>query len=68
MEWIKTSDRLPEETRILGVHYGEVFEVYFSKGFFYLEYNPYARIFEQRAIVTHWMPLPDPPLEKQPEK
>ncbi len=59
--WIDVNDRLPGKTRILGVECGTVFEVYFNKGKFYFDFNPFARIYEHQAKITHWQPLPDPP-------
>lgn len=70
MEWISVEDRLPdasnalEITTVIGAtKAGDVYEVYFSRGKFYSQYNPYARICETVENVTHWQPLPEPPQE-----
>lgn len=63
MEWIKCSERMPEETGDIivfsdgivmsGISYSR------RKGFYIdaLEYDDYEPIDD----VTHWMPLPNPP-------
>jgi len=68
MEWISVEDRLPEsfdeclvypvpnqDMNILSACYNpskKVWEQDFYNGYEYEDFNP---------VVTHWMPLPEPP-------
>lgn len=63
MKWINVNDKLPDCEQVIVCDFGKnVFEAFFSNGKFYLEYNPYARIYETiDTSITHWMPLPEPP-------
>ncbi len=64
MEWISVEDRLPEEGHeVLGAYLLEDSEhcqsvLLFARGEFMTEYDG-----EFYGIVTHWMPLPEPPKE-----
>jgi hypothetical protein len=60
-EWISVEERLPESRKFVIAcdEYGNVGEAYFYKR---------DRKFEwvddgERAFVTHWMPLPEPPMK-----
>jgi len=56
MEWINVEDELPENRKIVLV-YGGAFE------------HPKVKMYDESlyaggfldSLVTHWMPLPDPP-------
>ena len=55
-EWISVYDRLPDKTGCyLVVLHGIVSVCYFCKGSF------------QSDVITHWMPLPEPPKEENNE-
>lgn len=59
MEWISVKDRLPEYFEsVLGSDGKEV-----SVAFRTVEGNWIDEVFELDGDVTHWMPLPSPPIE-----
>ena len=59
-EWISAKDRLPEEdSSVL---------VWEKQGFAFVDWYKFGVWqlgAENRAIITHWMPLPDPPKEAE---
>ena len=66
MEWISVEDRLPEDDEwqlvwLSGEHYPR-------RGAYHAEKREsprwYVRDWDWVDIVTHWMPLPDPPQER----
>lgn len=63
MNWIKTSERLPEETEeyiVFGGNQGTVTTMEFHAK----NQQWWSDIFNQyvdSTLVTHWMPLPEPP-------
>ena len=72
MEWIKCSERMPEEERgsvviVIGwnTETGEVGEYFYDSGevecFSYYNFSG-CHSFDADT-VTHWMPLPPPPTE-----
>jgi hypothetical protein len=56
-EWIKCSDRMPENDRIQIL-------CYCSDGFMEIETKTCGKFFIDDD-VTHWMPLPEPPVEEK---
>jgi hypothetical protein len=60
MEWISVKDRLPENRQeVLGAYVLEELEqsvLLFARGEFRTKYGS-----EFYGVVTHWMPLPEPP-------
>ena len=68
-EWISVKDRLPEKgTEVLAFdHYGRpliaklVENYYFSDGVSWYDRLGY---YLGMSIITHWMPLPEPPKEE----
>lgn len=81
MEWISVEDRLPdlsEESRIFILVSEEQerlsswfpsYENRIYKGWWIPERRAFAYedIENANHCVTHWMPLPDPPLEENPD-
>lgn len=65
-EWVDASERLPTEMQVVIVYAHpfpepEVYIGWYAQGFWYVHGN--------KCRVTHWIPLPDPPLlgvEAQP--
>ena len=55
MEWISAEDRMPEEDGDYLVFFpdGDIEVVYYSKKYMFHIYHSH--------MITHWMPLPDPP-------
>ena len=72
-EWISTKDRLPTENdNYLAVVDGEVMEVTFwpdsIKNFMGLRWstcNADGFRWLMNEVVTHWMPMPEPPEEEE---
>lgn len=69
MEWISVKDRLPDRdgNYLCCFQTGYIYtEMYDNNGFY--DYEPefisteYEKIYHNN-IVTHWMPLPEPPKE-----
>lgn len=62
MEWIKVTDRLPEQNRVLVFRsFGIQYTAWFNNGDFY---DTLGDILTGKSIeITHWMPLPEPPKE-----
>lgn len=63
MEWISVKDRLPEaKSLVLGINAEE-------QRPYVMWFNGVCWTFEEYVIedgiITHWMPLPDPPKENQ---
>ncbi len=67
MEWIKCSDRLPEDRIDVLVYNGEACSVssYLKEFYNKFGYHEWSHNEEQFNYneVTHWMPLPQPPKE-----
>ena len=70
MEWIKTSDRLPElYDRVLIMHMYKVIGLRMGIGFTGEYKNQKGWFIEGKeftvdlSVVTRWMPLPSPPKE-----
>ena len=65
MEWIKVTERLPEMyTRVLAVRRNEEDQVEVRT---VVRYNTPTWLWEDcrwAANPTHWMPLPEPPVEE----
>ncbi len=73
MEWISVNDRLPkiDETIILLDHYNQVFPGCLSqwgnnknlRDWYDMEAGEYLDpdLETPKTIITHWMPLPNPP-------
>ena len=60
MNWIKTSERLPEEgVEVLAFDDGAIHLVHLFRGRWYDAKGVFDDCFE----FTHWMPLPEPPKE-----
>ncbi|HCR1961870.1 TPA: DUF551 domain-containing protein [Enterobacter kobei] len=63
MEWIKCSERMPEEDaeeQVLACFKGgDISTLYYIEG----QWDDAYGILPIRQDVTHWMPLPDPPSE-----
>lgn len=68
-EWISIDDRLPEEEDSVlvyqGAFIGDLMHVYTYMGdnLWADEYGNYCRTDDEG--ITHWMPLPTPPAEKE---
>ena len=71
-EWISVEDRLPTNQKEVLCYYG------FDRGggdlgvmfigtlcYFCLDENPHWQHSDHNLVVTHWMPLPEPPAEKE---
>lgn len=71
-EWISVEDRLPTDQKEVLCYYG------FDRGdgdlgmmfmgtlcYFCFDENPHWQHADHDLIVTHWMPLPTPPIEKE---
>lgn len=54
MEWISVKERMPEEDKPILVFGKDGAEIY--SGFHVMDFNNYYK------DVTHWMPLPSPPV------
>lgn len=59
MEWIKCSDRLPEEGISVIIYIGFVTTGFYQEEWFYDSYDLDDDDLDHE--VTHWMPLPKPP-------
>ncbi len=65
--WISCSDRMPEDTKmLLAFSQGEIVAAYWNWVVYPIDYKKY-RAFTYLSgnildDVTHWMPLPEPPL------
>lgn len=70
--WISVKDRLPPpNTPVLVYRPGmaveilvDVYEVYFSEGERQEGWVRYGRNLYMAEVITHWMPLPEPPKEE----
>ena len=71
MNWISIKERLPEDERSVLAYYG------FDRGdgdlgmkfmgtlsYFCFDPNPHWQHADHNLVVTHWMPLPEPPKEE----
>ena len=71
-EWISVDDRLPTHQKEVSCDYG------FDRGggdlgmmfmgtlcYFCFDENPHWQHSDHNLVVTHWMPLPEPPTEKE---
>ena len=66
MEWISVNDRLPEEeVKVLTFHKKKGFHIDYMIFLGKLQNNPlWACVLEEEYnLVSHWMPLPEPPHE-----
>ncbi len=67
MEWISVGDRLPENQQEILMTYNDfVMEgIYFKEKFYQIQTceGDFCEDTKQEGI-THWMPLPEPPMEK----
>ena len=68
MEWIKCSERLPEETQmLLAYSQGEIVAAYWNWVVNPIDYKKYRAFTYLSGYilddVTRWMPLPPPPTE-----
>ena len=64
-EWISVKDRLPEEKVNCIVHYKHAYcnnDGYWAIGFCYYDGEKFK--LDPAYIVTHWMPIPEPPKEE----
>ena len=60
MEWINVKDRLPEHEEIILVYTYTGIDIFqFLENQFYHYENGYV----QNDVVTHWQPLPNPPID-----
>lgn len=60
--WISVKERLPEDNEEVicaNIENGRVFALEYSRGEFRFDGEIYTH------IVTHWMPLPEPPTENR---
>ena len=72
-EWISVEDRLPEDEKPVLVYYGFMHKEGRGTGLRYTGTLSYFRFDPQPhwqhestgLIVTHWMPLPEPPTEEE---
>lgn len=62
--WISCGDRLPEDSKRVLVTDGENIEITLFDGSEWEMYNQYGNHYELYGDVTHWMPLPIPPLHE----
>ena len=60
-EWISVKDRLPENDSCILIYDGDVGICIYYKGKFQ-DFDENGYPFEKR-YVTHWMPLPEPPVK-----
>lgn len=67
MEWIKSCDKKPNDTRGVLVfcpnppnNIGAIFDAEYEDGEWYCKGGPVSELGE----VTHWMELPDPPKDE----
>ena len=65
-EWISVEDRLPEEKINYLVHYKHAYcdnDGYWAIGITFYDGSKFQ--IDWMYKVTHWMPLPEPPIEKE---
>lgn len=61
-EWVSVKDRMPpEETDVLVFCQKDPMIGYTVAGFFYGAWKSFETEDDTWGVVTHWMPLPDPP-------
>lgn len=68
MEWIKCSERMPDNTQmLLAFSQGEIVPAYWNWVVNPIDYKKYRDFTYLSGYtlegVTHWMPLPPPPTE-----
>lgn len=57
-EWISVKDRLPDKKqKVLGLFYNTVLKTHCIDTLYFEKPNKF-----NNNIVTHWMPLPEPPI------
>ena len=61
-KWISVEERLPDDREyvIVAERRGEVSEAFYCSGGFTLMYDE-----DEVALVTHWMPMPEPPEKEE---
>lgn len=70
MEWIKTSERLPEDEKTVLVYREALNDIIFAEclvldsGHKRRWYYDRTEFFAGKDLVTHWQPLPKPPTEE----
>ena len=71
MNWISVKERLPEDERSVLAYYGfdhgdGNLNVRFigTSSYFCFDPNPHWQHADRNLVVTHWMPLPEPPKEE----
>lgn len=66
LQWISVEDRLPEEGAYLAVSKAKPFVANYGKNLWQVFIPGVALLFQPVVDdVTHWMPLPQPPEEKE---
>jgi hypothetical protein len=66
MEWISVRDRLPiEDQKVICIGYSGIFigEYNHRDGYWAADKYIHCEFTENFKLVTHWMPLPQPPEE-----
>lgn len=61
-QWISCDERLPKERTCVLVTDGENMEITYHNGTEWEMCDQYGNHYELYGGVTHWMPLPIPPL------
>lgn len=66
--WISVDDRLPENTMCVLVTDGENMEITSCRDGEWEYHDGYGNHYELYGGITHWMPLPTPPLYLNKER
>ena len=61
-EWISVEDRLPEKEGVYLVH--TTYNIIETEVFYISKYDDISYWWDLDGMVTHWMPLPEPPKMK----
>jgi hypothetical protein len=69
VEWIKISERLPQDMHDVICYFNDTEEVgeatfHFDSEEYFFYVNGHGMV--KKEYVSHWMPLPEPPKNKQP--